>query len=920
MVKKTVDRKPSFQGWLTSDEDELARRRWRGRTEIVSVERSGREEGYFGDYKAQSVRGGSYRVEIRSLSANENSCGCHDFSTNGLGTCKHIEGVLEHLRKKGKKAFNAALKVGSSTAEICLPGRNPEMASIFWPNEDSAPDLHDEIKSLTASINAGDVSALEALKTIAGQKPETIRVSRFLDGWMEEKRRALAKTENKKRYLADVEAGREGLDIVKLPLLRYQVEGMLFLAFGERVLLADDMGLGKTVQAVAACELLRRRRGIKRVLVISPASLKSEWLEQIGKFSDLDARIIAGPRAKRLEQYRNPAFFTLANYEQILPDGSDINAILAPDLVILDEAQRIKNWQTKTAQAVKGLKSRYAFVLTGTPLENRIDEIYSIVQFLDPKILGPLFRFNRDYYVLDERGRPQDYKNLDDLGRRLKPVMMRRRKEDVEGELPGRTITNYFTTMTDEQRLRYEDYQAPVQRLLHLARKRPLLKQEFERLQMLLGCMRMTCDTPYILDSDNRDCPKLEELERILGDLLDGDDERKIIIFSEWVRMLELVREMAGDMGLEFAWHTGSVSQLQRRAEINRFKSDQSCRLFLSSDSGSVGLNLQVADIVINMDLPWNPAKLEQRIARAWRKHQKRSVHVINLIAEDSIEHRMVYLLDQKQNLADGVLDGKGDVKNLRMPSGRSAFFERMEQMMRETASAADDELPPDPLVQMRDELVDKHGDNLLSLTVRGEGEDKVLFAVLEGKPKELEAERQRLKKMHRIGVEVLSPETFETLRRLEASGTLRFSGADEQVLHRLPGFDGGGRGMLLAKARKLAGEADRNLRMAALLSGGGFKAESIGPARASIVLTMRSLVLAADADDQGDDALIDDILDTLEQKTPLPVQIRRQINIAISGEDDPAQLLASAGTLLDYARTVLESNKAAPLQGNSPA
>jgi SNF2 family DNA or RNA helicase len=141
--------------------------------------------------------------------------------------------------------------------------------------------------------------------------------------------------------------------------------------------------------------------------------------------------------------------------------------------------------------------------------------------------------------------------------------------------------------------------------------------------------------------------------------------------------MLTMIRELAQEMGVEAAWHTGSLPQQRRRAEINRFKRDPACRLFLSTDSGSVGLNLQVASAVINVDLPWNPAKLEQRIARAWRKNQTRSVTVVNLVAEQSIEHNILHLLGQKQALADGLLDGTGDLAGLKMPSGRGAFIER---------------------------------------------------------------------------------------------------------------------------------------------------------------------------------------------------------------------------------------------------
>lgn len=159
------------------------------------------------------------------------------------------------------------------------------------------------------------------------------------------------------------------------------------------------------------------------------------------------------------------------------------------------------------------------------------------------------------------------------------------------------------------------------------------------------------------------------------------DPHAKALVFSEWERMLELVRELAQEMGIGFAWHTGSVPQDRRRADIRRFKSDPGCRLFLSTDSGGVGLNLQAASVVINLDLPWNPARLEQRIARAWRKHQTRPVQVIHLVTEGSIEHRMIPLLAGKQALADSVLDGRGDRSEMPLPSGRKALVERLEAL-----------------------------------------------------------------------------------------------------------------------------------------------------------------------------------------------------------------------------------------------
>ena len=474
---------------------------------------------------------------------------------------------------------------------------------------------------------------------------------------------------------------------------------------------------------------------------------------------------------------------------------------------------------------VKSLRSRYAFVLTGTPLENRIDELYSIVQYLDPEILGPLFRFNRDFYQLDERGRPIDYQNLADLRERLKPLLLRRRKSDVETQLPGRTVKTYFMPMAEEQRSRYEDYDAPARQLIAKAQKRPLTQQEFELLQKLLACMRMVCDSPAILDPTCRISPKLEELEGILSDLLD-DPDRKVIVFSEWERMLTMVRELAGEMGVDAAWHTGSLPQQRRRAEINRFKHDPACRLFLSTDSGSVGLNLQVASAVINVDLPWNPAKLEQRIARAWRKNQMRSVSVINLVTEDSIEHSILHLLGRKQALADGVIDGAGDLASLKMPSGRAAFVERMQAMMASPRPAAR-VIPPEEILVA--DLIERHGDKVLLAEVRHvmDGRPKLL-AVFDLDAAALAAETARLSSVDSVAVDVVDRATWLAMQRFAASGLLQFT-HESRLLHRsitlveqtadAPAPD--------QRSQQLMAEAQRALRVAKVLASGGFPEEA---------------------------------------------------------------------------------------------
>jgi ERCC4-related helicase len=912
-------------GWSTSDADEIERRRLRGHNETLRIEPQSPDAGFFACYRVRSGDGQRYRVEIRSLSEPINSCDCPDHRINGLGTCKHIEATLLRLQHRHKRAFHQAVGAGSPFIEVFLDRRDHRVR-IHWPKGKQRRSLTRDL--LVPFFDgegalAGDpLDTLPALERSINAAPthvrRRVRFSEELNPWLEMLDRDAQQRRARQHFETEVAAGNASLDLVKHPLYPYQQEGMLHLAFTGRALLADEMGLGKTVQAVAACELLRCSRGIRRVLVISPASLKGEWEEQIAKFTDLPAHIIQGSRAQRLRQYHEPAFFFLANYEQVRPDINEINNILAPDVIILDEAQRIKNWQTKTAVSVKRLKSPHAFVLTGTPLENRIDEIYSIVQFLDPRIFGPLFRFNRDFYQLDEKGRAVGYQNLDHLHERLQPVMLRRRKEDVEGQLPARTINTYFVAMHKEQTLRYEEYEAKAARLAATARRRPLKKEEMERLQQYLACMRMLCDTPYILDLECRISPKLQELGNLLEELM-ADGDHKIIIFSEWQRMLELVRELAGELGLGYAWHTGQVPQAKRRGEIRRFKDDPDCRLFLTTDSGATGLNLQAADVVINLDMPWNPAKLEQRIARAWRKHQKRSVQVINLVSEHTIEHRMLTLLDQKRSLAEGVVDGKGG-REMALPSGRAAFLERMESLMtgkrpesQATATAAD------PLEQLRDAVLGKWSDHLDLMELHGAEDRQTLLVVADRLDDALQSTLARQLQGwlpdRTPQLQLLDRDAFATIRRLIDAGVLHASPDTARTLYRAPAADrptDDGTSTRLAEARDRLARSEHQRRMAKVLTEGGFAAEAIAPMREAVETAMQALNLwqGHNADTPPALSLIDAVL---VQTNLLPAETLSLV--ARLREDQPhtdevhtGHLLTQSDRLLSQAAELLRS------------
>jgi hypothetical protein len=852
---------PPVHDWRTTDEHERARRRARAIEEQPKIRSLDDDPTVIGRYAVTSRSRREYTVELRSMEEPPTAfCSCVDFRVNGLGTCKHVEAVLRHVQRVRKPALQRTLL-----------GCTPRFSVLGLSADGSTLQLEGRRQFLPDAVE----SALDGKGRLVGVSPEEIagylghhpskhvRLGLETGSWLEARQRATERVILRREYEAKVQAGEWPAQETLVPLFPYQREGMLHLAFTERALLADEMGLGKTIQAIAACALLHRLGRAHRVLVVTPASLKSEWEEQIHRFTALTCRCVFGNRLTRLVHYANAEapFFTIVNYEQVVHDTLEINARLRPDIVVLDEAQRIKNWTTKTAQAVKRLQSRHAFVLTGTPLENRIDELYSIVDFLDPALFGPLFRFNREYYFFDERGRPAGYQNLERLHERLKPLMLRRRKAEVETELPARTDHVRVVPLSDSQRENYAAHEQIVSKLASIAKRRPLLPVEQDRLMRELAMLRMICDTNFILGDGDRACPKLGELEKILEEI--GETPGiKVIIFSEWERMLLLVRELCGDLGLGCAWHTGTVPQQKRRGEINRFKTDPACRIFLSTDSGGVGLNLQHASVVINCDLPWNPAKLEQRIARAWRKNQTRAVTVFNLVSENSIEHRMLVTLADKRGLAEGVLDRVGDFNEIKLRTGRSALLARLDQVMlgAVTPPAVPKPAPPaDPAAAFARVAANAAGEHLVLCEERHPESPERAPVIVVVVDREAELWRPRLEAAHADTWKhapadaprlLVLDRTMQTaLENLANTGLIALTTAAARLLHPLP-VDGAAPQAPLSpeiqhRIAELRTKAAHQLRIARALSAADLAREAAGPTRETLHALLSAIALS---------------------------------------------------------------------------
>ena len=620
-------------------------------------------EPVFSEFRVHNpASGGRYRVAIRGTSSGDNFCSCGDFATNDLGTCKHIAFMIARLAIK--RGGRAALARGFEPAYSEIYLHYGAVRSVrFRAGTDCPPALLAQARAL---FDAGAPwtlpwARLDDLAPFLASAPRETHELRCYDDALAFVAR-VRDAEQRTRLLAaeyPKGAASKGLaKLVKTTLYPYQAEGALFAARAGRVLIGDEMGLGKTIQAIAAAELMAKHFGVQRVLVICPTSLKHQWQREIARFSGREAQVLQGLRAARQQQYRDEGFCKITNYETLARDA-DLIAQWSPELLIVDEAQRIKNWNTIAARAIKRIASPYAIVLTGTPLENRLEELISIVQFVDQHRLGPTWRLRDEHQLTDDHGRVIGYRGLDRIGATLAPVMLRRRKAEVLEQLPARVDNQIFVALTPQQRMHHDENGDIVARIVQRWRRFGFLSDSDQRrLTCALQNMRMSCNSTFLLDHETDFGAKADELATLLDEWFEQPDA-KVVVFSQWVRTHELIARRLNARGWGHVLFHGGVPGEQLGALVDRFVNDPECRVFLSTDAGGVGLNLQhAAAIVVNMDLPWNPAVLEQRIGRVYRLGQSRSVQVVNFVAQGSIEEGMLSVLAFKKSLFAGVLDG----------------------------------------------------------------------------------------------------------------------------------------------------------------------------------------------------------------------------------------------------------------------
>jgi SNF2 family DNA or RNA helicase len=464
----------------------------------------------------------------------------------------------------------------------------------------------------------------------------------------------------------------------KYELKPFQYDAVLFLLERQKAFLCADMGLGKTFMSIALSEVLHSSKDVDHTVIICPASLKYHWMVEINKLlGEMPIRIIEGDKKKRMKLWRDvkDSRFTILNYElvRLTEDFDELTRLLRNNksLIILDEASRIKNFEAKTSKSVKKLRAGFKVALSGRPMENRPEELFSINQFLDNSVFGTWPMFDRRYVIRNSYGSVSNYMNLEELHGKVKAIMYRKTKAEVLTDLPEMSIHNYYVTLTASEAL---DYAKIINPIIEMLEKRESGEQYTNTgFRNILGTMtiaKMYCDHPDLVrESESasaksvtikaKTASKFNELVNILQEI--GNE--KVIIFTQYSKMAYKLYNHLNKF-YKCTLITGEQSK-DRDLRIMEFQNET--QILVCTEVLGYGVNLQFASVLINYDMPWNPATLEQRNARVHRIGQKNKVNIINLIVqdEDKIEQRIQKVLNLKSDLYKVIVEGKTVEKDI---------------------------------------------------------------------------------------------------------------------------------------------------------------------------------------------------------------------------------------------------------------
>ncbi len=480
-----------------------------------------------------------------------------------------------------------------------------------------------------------------------------------MEDWMDE----VGQLKTDKHWKDHVQRLKEAQDLqpelpstLQAELRDYQVEGFNWLArlahWGVGACLADDMGLGKTLQALAVI-LTRAPEG--PTLIVAPTSVCMNWLSEAERFAPTLNPISfgSGDRQKVLDNLQ-PFDLLVCSYG--LLQQEDVGKILAEvpwQTIVLDEAQAIKNSATKRSQAAMKLQGGFKILTTGTPIENHLGELWNLFRFINPGLLGSQEQFSQRFANAIERNQDKQARNR--LKKLIQPFILRRTKTEVLEELPARTEITLQVELSAQEMAFYE----ALRREAIAKLSEPSVDGGAKHLQVLAEIMKLRracCNTRLVKAEPKLPSAKLEAFGEILEELLENN--HKALVFSQFVDHLAILREFLDQQKVHYQYLDGSTPAKERKKRVDAFQSGQGDVFLISLKAGGTGLNLTAADYVIHMDPWWNPAVEDQASDRAHRMGQQRPVTIYRLVAQNTIEEKIVDLHKQKRDLADSLLEG----------------------------------------------------------------------------------------------------------------------------------------------------------------------------------------------------------------------------------------------------------------------
>jgi len=442
-------------------------------------------------------------------------------------------------------------------------------------------------------------------------------------------------------------------------LRNYQRVGANFLSTTGKCILADDMGTGKTLQTITACEEL----GAKRVLVVCPNSLKWNWYDEVGKWTDSKAVVVDGARAKREKAIQEfQGMYLIINYESMR-----LHEELQKmhwDVLVLDEAHKIKNRKAQQTKAINKIKADRIFLLTGTPMLNRPDELWSLLHRLYPDKFRSYWRFVERYCTITDNGWGKEIgmgtpEQQEELKRLLAPIMLRRTKKEVLTELPDKIHQRFLVELTGKQAKIYKSMERDAIATLSNGETiaAPVVIAQITRL-------RQIAVSTQLLSDEVAESAKFEALMELIQDNIAG---HKMVVFSQFRKAIELFSEQLDEAGIKWVAVTGAVKQEDRHQATKDFQEKDDVRVMLATiEAAAHGLTWTAADIAVFLDRHWTPAINAQAEDRLHRMGQKNSVTIVNMVARGTVEEYIEKLLEEKKKSFDAIVNGQLTAEDLR--------------------------------------------------------------------------------------------------------------------------------------------------------------------------------------------------------------------------------------------------------------